>query len=156
MTSTPSPRVAAGLLAGGLAVVGLSGCGGTAEDASSAVESAATAAESAGEAAQSAAESARSAAESAGSAAASAAEDAASSVDCSGTSCSVTLTGEGAQVDVLGNRIAFNGVQDGQASLTVGGTEATCTQGQSVAAGPLNLECSTVTADEVTLTASLG
>ncbi|MGY1711441.1 hypothetical protein ACI8AC_18235 [Geodermatophilus sp. SYSU D00758] len=150
MTSTPSPRVAAGLLAGGLAVATLSGCSGeTADDATSAVESAATAAESAGEAAQSAAESA-------GSAASSAAEEAASNVDCSGTSCSVTLTGQGAQVDVLGTQIAFNGVQNGEASLEVGGTQASCTQGQSVAAGPLSLECTTVAEDEVTLTASLG
>jgi hypothetical protein len=34
--------------------------------------------------------------------------------------------------------------------------EIACSQGESVSAGPLNLECTTVTEDTVTMTASLG
>lgn len=78
------------------------------------------------------------------------------SVNCSGSSCSVTLKGNGAKANVLGSQLAFAGVQNGQATLQVGGSSVTCTQGQSVSAGPLTLTCSTVTDDSVELTASLG
>jgi hypothetical protein len=77
-------------------------------------------------------------------------------VSCSGTSCSLTLTGDATTVSVLGTQVRFGGVQDGQASLTVGGHSASCRQGESVAAGPLRLTCTTVAADRVTLTAGLG
>ena len=77
-------------------------------------------------------------------------------VSCSGTSCSVTLTGSGATAKVLGSELAFAGTQGSRASLKVGDRSVTCTAGQSVSAGPLRLECATVTDDSVELRASLG
>src|SRR3712207_288123 len=75
---------------------------------------------------------------------------------CSGSSCSVTLSGEGSEVEILGTSLAFGGVQDGRASLSVGNASVSCAQGETVTAGPLTLECTTVEADSVELTASLG
>jgi hypothetical protein len=77
-------------------------------------------------------------------------------LSCSGSECSVTLSGDGAQVDVLGTSLAFGGVQDGRATLSVGNASVSCAQGETVQAGPLTLTCSTVAADSVELTASLG
>jgi hypothetical protein len=77
-------------------------------------------------------------------------------VSCSGSSCSVTLTGDGAEADILGTTLSFGGIQDGRASLSVGGASVSCAEGESVTAGPLQLTCSTVTDDSVELTASLG
>jgi hypothetical protein len=77
-------------------------------------------------------------------------------VSCSGTSCSVTLSGDGAKADVLNTTLAFGGVEDGRATLRVGDTEVSCAQGEKVEAGPLALECTEVTDDSVKLTASLG
>ena len=77
-------------------------------------------------------------------------------VSCSTSSCTVTLTGDGAEADILGTTLTFGGVQDGRASLSVGGTSVSCGEGESVVAGPLELECSSVTGDSVELTASLG
>ncbi len=76
-------------------------------------------------------------------------------VSCSTSQCSVTLSGEGAEAEILGTRLSFDGVQDGRASLSVGGASVTCGEGESVTAGPLSLECSSVTDDSVELTASL-
>jgi hypothetical protein len=66
------------------------------------------------------------------------------------------LTGDVTSVSVLGTQVTFGGVQDGQASLGVGGRQITCRQGDSVSAGPLRLTCTTVQPDRVTLTAGLG
>jgi hypothetical protein len=77
-------------------------------------------------------------------------------LSCSGSECSVTLSGDGAQVDVLGTSLAFGGVQDGRATLSVGNASVSCAQGETVQAGPLTLTCATVAADSVELTASLG
>jgi len=77
-------------------------------------------------------------------------------LSCSGTSCSVTLSGSGAEVDILGTNLAFGGVQDGRATLSVGESSVSCAQGETVTAGPLTLECTTVESDSVELTASLG
>ena len=79
-----------------------------------------------------------------------------SNVDCSGKSCTATLTPDDAKASILGNDLAFAGVQDGTATLSVGDAEVTCTQGQSVSAGPLSLTCTTVTEEEVELTATVG
>jgi hypothetical protein len=79
-----------------------------------------------------------------------------SASSCSGTSCSVTLTGSGSTVDVLGQHLAFAGTQGSTATVSVGSRNLPCTQGQSVDAGPITLTCSEVTADSVKLTASLG
>lgn len=77
-------------------------------------------------------------------------------VSCSASSCSVTLTGEGAEADILGTTLTFGGTQDGRASLSVGGASVSCGEGESVTAGPLQLTCSSVTDGAVELTASLG
>ena len=75
---------------------------------------------------------------------------------CSGSECSVTLSGDGAEVEILGTTLGFGGVQDGRASLEVGNASVSCAQGETVSAGPLTLTCTTVEADSVELTASLG
>ncbi|MGY1622589.1 hypothetical protein ACI789_10385 [Geodermatophilus sp. SYSU D00965] len=108
-TPTRTARLAAGALAGGLALLTLGGCSFTSQNLS-----------------------------------------------CSGTSCSVTLSGSGAEVDILGTNLAFGGVQDGRATLSVGESSVSCAQGETVTAGPLTLECTTVESDSVELTASLG
>jgi hypothetical protein len=77
-------------------------------------------------------------------------------VNCTGTSCSVTLSGDGAQADILGTPIVLGAVESGRASIRVGDQEIGCSQGEGVSAGPLTLECTTVTEDSVTMTASLG
>jgi hypothetical protein len=77
-------------------------------------------------------------------------------VSCSTSSCSVTLSGDGAEAEVFGTTIRFGGVQDGRASLGVGGANVSCAEGESVSAGPLQITCSAVTDDSVELTASLG
>jgi hypothetical protein len=76
-------------------------------------------------------------------------------VKCSPSSCTVTLEGTDAQVDVLGQKLTFSGTQDGRASLGVAGANVSCAEGESVAAGPLELECTSVTEDAVELKASL-
>jgi hypothetical protein len=75
-------------------------------------------------------------------------------VTCSGASCSVTLSGDGAEAEILGTTLSFGGIQDGRASLSVGGASVSCAEGESVSAGPLQLECTSVTDDSVELTAS--
>src|SRR3712207_3856385 len=75
---------------------------------------------------------------------------------CSGSECSVTLTGSDAQVEILGTTLSYGGVQDGRATLDVGNVGVSCAQGETVNAGPLTLTCTTVEADSVELTASLG
>src|SRR5215213_5139940 len=77
-------------------------------------------------------------------------------VSCSGSSCSVTLSGDGAEAEILGTTLSYDGTQDGRASLSVGGASVSCGEGESVTAGPLELTCSSVTGDSVELTASLG
>jgi hypothetical protein len=76
-------------------------------------------------------------------------------VSCSGSSCSVTLSGDGAEAEILGTTLSFDGVQDGRASLSVAGASVSCSEGESVGAGSLQLECTSVTEDSVELTASL-
>ena len=107
-TTTRTPRFAAGLLAGGLALVPLAGCTITSDN-----------------------------------------------VSCTTSSCSVTLTGEGAEADIMGTTLTFAGIRDGRASLSVGNANVSCAEGESVSAGPLSLECTSVTDDAVELTASL-
>ena len=108
-STTRTGRLAAGLLAGGLALVPLAGCTFTSNN-----------------------------------------------VSCSGSTCSVTLTGDGAEAEILGTTLTFGGTQDGRASLSVGGASVSCGQGESVTAGPLQLTCATVSDDSVELTATLG
>ncbi len=77
-------------------------------------------------------------------------------VDCTGNSCSVTLSGDGAEADILGTTIVLGGVENGQATFRVGNQDLTCGEGDTTEAGPLTLECTTVQEDTVTLTATLG
>jgi hypothetical protein len=82
--------------------------------------------------------------------------DVGSDVDCSGTTCSVTLTGDGAEADILGTSVILGGVEDGRATFRIGDEEVTCGEGDEVSAGPLTLECSSVEEGRVTMTAGLG
>ncbi len=108
-TTTRAVRLAAGALAGGVALLPLSACSFTSN-----------------------------------------------SFSCSGTSCTVSLSGEGSEVEVLGTTVTLGGIQDGRASLGVGGASVSCVEGETVNAGALSLECSSVSGDAVELTASLG
>ncbi len=76
-------------------------------------------------------------------------------VSCSGSSCTVTLSGDGAEAEILGTTVSLGSVQDGRASLSVAGASVSCAEGESVTAGTLALECTSVTEDSVELTASL-
>jgi hypothetical protein len=76
-------------------------------------------------------------------------------VSCASSSCTVTLSGDGAEAEILGTTLSFDGVKDGRASLSVGSNSVSCTEGESVSAGSLKLECSSVTDDSVKLTATL-
>jgi hypothetical protein len=78
------------------------------------------------------------------------------SLSCAGTSCSITLSGDGASADVFNTTVAFGGVDNGRATLRVGDTEVSCAQGEKVEAGPLALECTDITDDSVKLPASVG
>ena len=79
-----------------------------------------------------------------------------SGVSCSGRTCTATLQGDDAKVSILGKSVAFAGTQDGRASLSVGDAKVSCSQGESVSAGPLELTCTEVTGDSVKLSATLG
>jgi hypothetical protein len=157
MRTTHSRRTAGVVLAGGLFLVPLAGCSGDEPNTgSSALTDASDAAEDAGDAAGEATEEAGDAAASATSAAGDAAEAAEQAVDCSGTSCTVTLSPNAGDVEVLGTRIAYEGVENGEATVTVGNDSFSCAEGETIDAGPLSLECTTVSDDELVMTASLG
>jgi hypothetical protein len=108
-STTRVPRLAAGLLTGGLLLAPLAGCTFSSDN-----------------------------------------------VTCSGGTCTVTLSGDGAEAEILGTTLTLGDIQDGRASLSVGGASVTCGEGETVTAGPLRLECSSVTEDSVGLSASLG
>lgn len=76
-------------------------------------------------------------------------------VSCSVESCTVTLSGAGAEAELLGTTLSFGGTEDGRAELSVGNTSVSCGEGEAVTAGPLSLECTSVTEDAVELTAAL-
>jgi hypothetical protein len=76
-------------------------------------------------------------------------------VSCSGSACTVTLDGDGSEVEILGQTVTLGGVQDGRATISVGGASVSCGAGESVAAGPLSLECTSVSDSGVELRASL-
>ncbi len=82
--------------------------------------------------------------------------DAVSIVMCSGTSCSVTLAGEGSAVRVLDTEMAFVGIRDGRATVRVAGQDVSCVQGQTVTAGAVTLTCTSVTSDTVRIDVSTG
>jgi hypothetical protein len=109
MPTTRLPRLAAGLLAGGLTLSPLAGCSFTSDN-----------------------------------------------VSCTTSSCTATLSGDGAEAEIFGTTVTFGGVQDGRASLGAGGAGVSCAQGESVGVGPLQIECTSVTEDAVEITATLG
>jgi hypothetical protein len=76
-------------------------------------------------------------------------------VSCSGTTCTATLSGDGATAEILGQKLQFAGTKDGRATLGVGDASVSCAEGESVSAGPLSLTCTSVTDGAVKLTASL-
>ncbi|RBY82489.1 hypothetical protein DQ238_04145 [Geodermatophilus sp. TF02-6] len=135
--TTTRARLAPALLAGGLLVFPLTGCTGSGDTGSSGTETTTAAGTTTATTPQS-----------------SAPTD--SGVDCSGTRCSVTLTGQDSTVEVLGTTVGLQSSENGRATFRVGDQEISCSQGESVSAGPLTLECTTVTADSVTFSASLG
>ncbi|MGY1669121.1 hypothetical protein [Geodermatophilus sp. SYSU D00710] len=155
-------RGASAVLAGALLLVPLAGCGDASDPADADASPEVTATESsAAEDTSPPAETSEpqdtaSGSQDTGSAGASGTDETSADVDCSGTSCSVTLTGNGAETEVLGTRLAVSALADGRATLQVGDREFSCSQGERVSAGPLTLECTTVTDDSVTMTASLG
>lgn len=75
-------------------------------------------------------------------------------VSCTTSSCTATLSGDGAEAEILGTTVSLGSVQDGRASLSVAGASVSCAEGESVTAGPLALECTSVTEDSVELTVS--
>jgi hypothetical protein len=77
-------------------------------------------------------------------------------VDCSGTTCTATLSGDGAKASILGNDLGFAGVQDGRATISVGDAEVSCAEGENVSAGPLSITCTKVSEDSLELTAKAG
>ncbi len=148
-------RVATGLLAGVLLLGPLAGCGSDSEPAD-ADASPATTESSPAEDTGAATETSEpeDTGESTGSPGTDG--DTQADVDCSGTSCSLTLTGGGAEAEILGTQVALSAVESGRATVRVGEEEISCSEGESVSAGPLTLECTSVTEDAVTMTASLG
>lgn len=77
-------------------------------------------------------------------------------VSCTTSSCTATLSGDGAKAEIFGATVTFGGIQDGRASLSVGGASVSCAEGESVTAGPLQIECSNITDDALEIKASLG
>lgn len=150
---TRTRRLVSGLAAAGLLLVPLAACSDeSVDDVTTAVDTATeTPAEETSEATATTESSpAETASESAG------ATTAETGVECSGSSCVVTLSGDGTEVDVLGTTVQLGQVEDGRATVGIAGQEVSCSQGESVNAGPLTLECTTVTPESVVMTASLG
>ena len=77
-------------------------------------------------------------------------------VDCSGTTCTVKLEGDGAKASILGNDLAFVGTENGKATVSVGDASVSCAEGESVSAGPLSITCTPITENSLELTAKAG
>ena len=73
-------------------------------------------------------------------------------VSCSGNSCSVTLSGSGSLVHILGTTFDLAEVDGDRATLRVDGRNVPCPLGQSVSVGALRLTCTATTDDAVTFT----
>jgi hypothetical protein len=79
---------------------------------------------------------------------------AASIVICSGTTCSVTLAGDGSSVHAFDTEIAFVGIRDDRATVRVAGQDVSCVQGETLTASSLTLTCTSVTSDTVRIDVS--
>jgi hypothetical protein len=157
--TTRRGRLSAGVLAGGLLLVPMAACGESEPadvDATPDVTATETAAPDETDEGADVTEPQETAATTEPEDPAGQAEGTDADVDCSGNSCSVTLSGDGAEAEILGTPVVLGGVEDGRATFRVGDQELSCGQGESVSAGPLTLECTTVTGTTVTMTASLG
>jgi hypothetical protein len=152
-TATRSGLVAA-VLSGTLLLLPLTGCGNDSDTADSGTAATTGTTEDSGAPSGSSGAETTGAPGDTGGSAATATGDA--DLSCSGTTCSLQLSGPGRQADVLGTTVELGSVEGGRATLRVGDRELSCAQGDSVSAGPLKLTCDTVAEDSVTLTASLG
>jgi len=77
-------------------------------------------------------------------------------VSCSSSgTCTVKLSGDGAEAEILGTTLSLGKVENGRASLSVAGASVSCAEGESVSAGSLQLDCTSVTDESVELTASV-
>jgi hypothetical protein len=76
-------------------------------------------------------------------------------VSCSGSTCTATLSGVGASAEILGTKLKFGGTKGGRATLGVGNASVSCTEGQSINAGPLSVTCTKVSEGTLEITASL-
>jgi hypothetical protein len=153
-TRTIHRRLAPGLLAAGMLLAPLTACGGTVDQTEPDAAPEVTATESTPAEGTDEPTGTSTPEDTAGATGAGGSPSA--DVDCSGTSCTVTLSGSGAETEVLGTPVSLGAVEGGQATVRVGDQEVSCSQGESVSAGPLTLECTVVAQDSVTMTASLG
>jgi hypothetical protein len=152
--TTRRGRISSGVLAGALLLVPMAACGDSSESADVDATPDVTATETAAPDETGGGPDTTEPEETVGTPGATDGADA--DVECSGNSCTVTLSGDGAEADVLGTAVVLGGVENGRATFRVGDQDLSCGQGESVSAGPLTLACSTVTDDTVTMTASLG
>ncbi len=154
--TTARRRLAPGVLAGALLLVPLAACGEDTPTGTGTTETSAPAEDTGGATDTAAPEDTAATSEPGATGATGTDSGTSADVNCAGTSCSVTLSGEGAQAQVLGTPIVLGAVENGQATFRVGDQELGCTQGETASAGPLSVECTTVSEDAVTMTASLG
>lgn len=83
------------------------------------------------------------------------------SYSCSNGSCSVTLSGAGASTDLDANTfggggsgditVALDGVDGGTATFSIGGSEGSCASGESLSVDNLQVTCTEVGEDELTM-----
>ncbi|MCZ2818312.1 hypothetical protein [Modestobacter sp. VKM Ac-2984] len=152
---TPTRRLASGLAAAGLLLVPLSACSDEpVDDATSALDTAIETPDEGETSEPTMTED--SATETDAMATETDAMAMESGVECTGSSCVVTLSGDGTEVEVLGQTVTLGQVENGQATVGIAGQEVSCSEGETVSAGPLSLECTTVTPENVVMTATLG
>ena len=141
-------RVPAGLLGAALVLVPLAAC----SDASTSGGTEASSAASAAGSPPPQPGGGTTAGASSGAAGSAGGSGSASDVDCSAGTCSLTLTGAGAEAAVLGTSVVLGRTADGQASFRLSGMDASCGAGESTSVGSFTVECTTVTDTALTLT----
>ena len=75
-------------------------------------------------------------------------------MSCSGSTCSVTLSGSGSRVHLPGGTMSLVQLRDGRATLRGGNRDVVCVEGQDVSVAGLDIGCSAVTAHAVRFTAT--
>src|SRR3954454_9510586 len=63
-------------------------------------------------------------------------------VSCSGKSCTVTLSWDGAKGESFNTTVTFGGAKDGRATVGVGDASVSCAKFNGVETGPLTVKCS--------------